>query len=98
MTHPSRPLVLTSLVALVIGLMTWPRLPVVVAAPAQARTMAVTIDDLPYVNLARGPYLASAERVTTAILEALRKHGAPAVAFVNEGQFEHVPDKAALRR
>ena len=52
--------------------------------------MALTFDDLPYVFVApesaqeSSPATASA----TAILQALRAHGAPAVAFVNEGKLE----------
>ena len=39
------------------------------SATAQVRKMAVTIDDLPYVNPAGGLFLASAQRATTGILE-----------------------------
>jgi peptidoglycan/xylan/chitin deacetylase (PgdA/CDA1 family) len=55
--------------------------------PAPRRTMAVTIDDLPFVH--RGDaYLPGAQRGTDAILAALKKHGAPAVGFVNEVQLD----------
>jgi peptidoglycan/xylan/chitin deacetylase (PgdA/CDA1 family) len=53
-----------------------------------ARTMAVTIDDLPYVNHAVDPYVMAARKATTAILAALKAHDAPAVGFVNENQLE----------
>lgn len=57
-------------------------------APEPARrTMAVTIDDLPFVH--RGDsYLPGARRGTDAILAALKKHHAPAVGFVNEVQLD----------
>lgn len=51
-----------------------------------ARTMAVTIDDLPYIHIDDSPYLPNAQRATKDILRALRKHRAPAVGFVNEGR------------
>ena len=54
---------------------------------ATRRTMAVTIDDLPFVH--RGDtYLPAAQRGTDAILAALKKHHAPAVGFVNEVQLD----------
>ncbi len=49
------------------------------------RTMAVTIDDLPYVSGGLSNELVKAQRATTEILRVLRKHNAPAVGFVNEG-------------
>jgi peptidoglycan-N-acetylglucosamine deacetylase len=55
---------------------------------APARTMAVTIDDLPFVHRAPDGYLPAAQRGTDAILAALKKHGAPAVGFVNEVQLD----------
>jgi len=55
--------------------------------PAQ-RTMAITIDDLPYVNTGGGEYLASAAPATERILAALRAHQARAVGFVNENKLE----------
>jgi hypothetical protein len=50
------------------------------------RTMAITIDDLPYVEVGGREYLPHARRVTARILEVLRAHRAPAVGFVNEGK------------
>ena len=63
-------------------------------AQTPKRTMAVTIDDLPYVNRPSGPYVANAQRVTTKILTALRKHKAVAVGFVNEHTVDVSNDRA----
>ncbi|MGH9753859.1 MAG: polysaccharide deacetylase family protein [Blastocatellia bacterium] len=52
------------------------------------REMAVTIDDLPYVNPAQLAYLPNARRATNDILRALKLHRAPAVGFVNEGKLQ----------
>src|SRR5262249_2871770 len=52
--------------------------------PKTPRAMAVTIDDLPYVNTAYPVWLPNAKRVTTGILRELRAHNVPAVGFVNE--------------
>ena len=59
---------------------------VVTAAHGQTptRTLAVTIDDLPFVNIGEGNYVERARPVTAKILSVLKKHKAPAVAFVNE--------------
>jgi peptidoglycan/xylan/chitin deacetylase (PgdA/CDA1 family) len=56
--------------------------------PASTRTMAITVDDLPYVHRLPDGYLAAAERATDAILAALARHKAPAVGFVNEQKLE----------
>ena len=48
------------------------------------RAMAVTIDDLLYVNPARQAFLPNARRATNDILRTLKSHSAPAVGFVNE--------------
>jgi peptidoglycan/xylan/chitin deacetylase (PgdA/CDA1 family) len=53
-----------------------------------ARTIAITMDDLPYVNIEGGDYVAHAAPATARILEALRARGAPAVGFVNENKLE----------
>ena len=50
--------------------------------------MAVTIDDLPFVPRGSAAYLAAAAAGTEAILAALKKHGVPAVGFVNEQKLE----------
>src|SRR5688572_14394293 len=57
------------------------------AGPAPRRSMAVTIDDLPYMNLGRQQdYLENARRATTEVLRVLQAHRAPAVGLVNEGK------------
>jgi len=63
-------------------------LALVTSASAQTttRTMAVTIDDLPYVRMGDAAYLPSAQTATAKILNTLKKHKAPAVGFVNEFQ------------
>ncbi|HEV2664852.1 MAG TPA: polysaccharide deacetylase family protein, partial [Blastocatellia bacterium] len=63
------------------------------------RVMAVTIDDLPYVNPAQLPYLPNARRATDDILRALKSHRAAAVGFVNEGKLQglgEVEDRTGL--
>lgn len=65
-------------------------LPAATQSSKPSRTMAVTIDDLPYVNLGRPNYLTNAQRITTEILRALKAHRAPAVGFVNENKLHAV--------
>lgn len=69
------------------------------ATPAHAqtpkRTMAVTIDDLPYVKNGEGDYLTRARTATAKILSTLKKHKVPAVAFVNERMLEHESERDA---
>ena len=48
------------------------------------RTMAITIDDLPYVKFREGPYVERGQTATAKILNALKKHKVTAVGFVNE--------------
>jgi|SRR5689334_2846566 len=62
------------------------------------RTMAVTFDDLPYVNFGDDAYIKNARVATTKILSTLKKHKVPAVGFVNEGKLENSPDRIALLR
>jgi peptidoglycan-N-acetylglucosamine deacetylase len=50
-----------------------------------SRRMAVTFDDLPYVDVGRQD-LPSAQRATKEILRVLQTHHVPVVAFVNEGK------------
>jgi peptidoglycan/xylan/chitin deacetylase (PgdA/CDA1 family) len=57
------------------------------------RRMAVTIDDLPYVRIGDVAYLPGARRATTKILQALRKHKAPAIGFVNEGKLDNAVER-----
>lgn len=68
------------------------------AARAQtpARTMAITFDDLPYVMIGDGPYVTRGRAATDKILSTLKKHKAPAVAFVNEGQLNGDDRKARI--
>lgn len=64
---------------------------------AQTRTpvrrMAVTIDDLPYVRIGDVSYLPNAQRATTNILRALKKHKVPAIGFVNEGKLDNAVER-----
>lgn len=53
----------------------------VTGEPAE-RFMAITIDDLPVNSIVGG--LAHREYITDNILQALKKHNAPDVGFVNE--------------
>ncbi|HKG47499.1 MAG TPA: polysaccharide deacetylase family protein [Pyrinomonadaceae bacterium] len=57
-------------------------------AQTPRRTMAVTIDDLPYVKIGEGVYLKRAQAATSKILNTLKKHKVPAVGFVNERMLE----------
>ena len=57
------------------------------------RTMAVTIDDLPFVAIGEGDYLPRAKIATAKILNALKKHKAPAAGFVNENKFGEGRDR-----
>lgn len=52
-----------------------------------SRSMAVTFDDLPYVEL-DGTDLQRAQRATKKILRVLRARRVPVVAFVNEGNLQ----------
>ncbi len=49
----------------------------------QARSVAVTIDDLPTLSVVRRD-LAEAQRITNQLTAALRRHSVPAIGFVNE--------------
>lgn len=51
-----------------------------------ARTMAVTFDDLPYVNSAGQPFLSNAQRVTSELMRVLKAQRVPAIGFVNESK------------
>lgn len=59
-----------------------------VQAQTPKRTIAVTMDDLPYVNMRDGEYLKRAQIATEKILKTLKKHKVPAVGFVNERMLE----------
>ena len=73
----------TLLIVLLLGLIT--------SAHGQTarRTMAVTFDDLPYVNFGDGVYIKNARAATAKILSTLKKHKVPAVGFVNEDKLEY---------
>ena len=66
--------------------------------PPPSRTMAVTIDDLPWVHRGSSPYLDAARKGTTAILEALRTRKAPAIGFVTESGLEAANTRPSARR
>jgi peptidoglycan/xylan/chitin deacetylase (PgdA/CDA1 family) len=57
--------------------------------------MAVTFDDLPYVNIGNGPYVTRGRAATAKILKTLKKHKAPAVAFVNEAMLTESGERQA---
>ena len=69
---------------LCVGILTPLPLMSCLAAAAQTRTVALTFDDLP-VAVTQGPTEnpAGAQSVNRALLEALKKHRAPAIGFVN---------------
>ncbi len=50
--------------------------------------VALTFDDLPYVNVAGGSYLPNAKHVTSELMRVLKAHRALAVGFVNEGKLQ----------
>ena len=52
-----------------------------------ARKMAITFDDLPYVELG-SQNLSGAQRVTRELLRVLKKYKVPVAAFVNEGKLQ----------
>jgi peptidoglycan/xylan/chitin deacetylase (PgdA/CDA1 family) len=76
------------LAALALG--AWPARPA--DSPAPARTMAVTVDDLP--ALPSGD-VAEMRRITEGVLAALKRHRAVAVGFVNESKLEPSGERAA---
>ncbi len=66
-------------------------------SPPEARTIALTFDDLPWVS-PDGRALGDAPRRLSALLGALAAAGAPAVGFVNEGQLARAGERAARLR
>ncbi|MGE0124009.1 MAG: M14 family zinc carboxypeptidase [Vicinamibacterales bacterium] len=66
----------------------------VLAAPPPTRTMALTVDDLPFVAPEGGLGTAAVERATAAILGALRARGAPVVGFVSRDHPHAAPAPA----
>ena len=69
----------------------------VTSAHGQTRTMAVTVDDLPYVKFRKGPYVARAQTATAKILSTFKKHKVTAVGFVNEHMLEVAGQREARR-
>src|SRR5256885_2281980 len=68
-----------------------------VVSAAQTKTIAITIDDLPYATL--NPTMTSviqARQDIRSITQTLKAHNAPAVAFVNEQKLQ-VPDQVDMR-
>lgn len=63
------------------------------AAQTSGRTLAVTLDDLPYATVPGE--IAAARRATEALLGALARHRAPAVGFVNEVQLQVTGERDA---
>ncbi|WP_375392535.1 polysaccharide deacetylase family protein [uncultured Sphingomonas sp.] len=61
-----------------------------IAAPAQSRSVAVTVDDLPLFGAYAPP--AEAERITSDLLRGFRRNHWRVTGFVNEGQLEG-PDR-----
>jgi peptidoglycan/xylan/chitin deacetylase (PgdA/CDA1 family) len=59
--------------------------------------MAVTIDDLPYMNAWQADYVGHGQRATGTILGVLRAHKATAVGFVNEGKLWAPPGEHERR-
>jgi len=64
--------------------------------PVPARTMALTFDDLPFVGAGQ-PYFPSATQTTDELLRVLRRHRAPAIGFVNEGQLDAGGERRSAR-
>lgn len=64
-------------------------------AQTPRRTVALTFDDLPYVNPAGEAFLPSAKQVTSELMRVLKTHRAPAIGFVNEGKLHAAGELAA---
>lgn len=65
--------------------------------PQPARkAVALTFDDLPYMQVGGGQYVTIAKRGTTELLRVLKAHNAPAVAVVNESKLI-VPNELEAR-
>lgn len=63
-----------------------------VDSPAPARTMAVTVDDLPALPSSD---VAEMRRISDGVLAALKRHRLTAVGFVNESKLEPAGERAA---
>jgi peptidoglycan/xylan/chitin deacetylase (PgdA/CDA1 family) len=87
--------------AFALALATVPALASIAGAPSAAarepasRSVAITFDDLPFAHAndaAAGDDAAVAVRASSRILDALRRHSAPATGFVNEAKVEKLGD------
>jgi peptidoglycan/xylan/chitin deacetylase (PgdA/CDA1 family) len=58
--------------------------------------MALTFDDLPFVGAGQ-PYFPAATQTTAELLRVLRRHRAPAIGFVNEGQLDAGGERRSAR-
>jgi hypothetical protein len=64
---------------------------------AQTKTIAITIDDLPYAGMDQTmASIIQARHDIRSITQTLKEHHAPAVAFVNEVKLQ-VPDQVDVR-
>ncbi len=63
-------------------------------APAPRRAMALTFDDLPFMAVG-STYFPAASHGTAELLRVLKRHNAPAIGFVNEGQLDVAGDRDA---
>jgi peptidoglycan/xylan/chitin deacetylase (PgdA/CDA1 family) len=77
--------------ALALAALSLPAARVPAAPPGAARTMAITLDDLPAVPSSD---LAEMRGVTDGVLAVLRRHGVSAVGFVNESKLEPASERA----
>lgn len=72
--------------------------PLAVRSDSPGRTLAITIDDLPYASVegvSDAGALADVQRINEAILAALARHRAPAVGFVNESRLQVAGERDA---
>jgi peptidoglycan/xylan/chitin deacetylase (PgdA/CDA1 family) len=74
--------------ALAAGLIAQQSAPAAPPPPPATRSIAITIDDLPFQTRGTETFLPVATRGTAAILETLKAHRAPAVGFLNENKLE----------
>lgn len=70
-------------------------------APAQQRTVAITVDDLPYVSHTRTALtladLKDARQVNRTLLKAFENHRVPVTGFVNEGRVQGLGPRTGLQ-
>jgi peptidoglycan/xylan/chitin deacetylase (PgdA/CDA1 family) len=86
------------IVCVVVATTVWLSAPDATPQAQAARTMAVTIDDAPFVNRRGTASLHHADEATTRLLDTLRRHRAPAVVLVNERQLEQARARTARER